>query len=120
MDGKINDIKILLNDGSRLGIEISYKVQEDPNGIAQAFLIGENFINSGPVTLILGDNLFYGYGYLDFLKGKFDNLNGAIIFLDCSAAITSPFFTSVFRLIGVSSSSFAILNVAFLELSAVQ
>jgi len=70
----------LLNDGSRLGMDISYKVQEKPNGIAQAFLIGEDFINDDPVTLILGDNLFYGHGYLDFLKGKLDNFSGATIF----------------------------------------
>jgi len=70
----------LLNDGSRFGMKISYKVQEKPNGIAQAFLIGEDFIKDDPVTLILGDNLFYGHGYLDFLKGKLDNFSGATIF----------------------------------------
>ena len=70
----------LLNDGSSLGMEISYKVQEEPNGIAQAFLIGEDFIKDDPVTLILGDNLFYGHGYLDFLKGKLENVSGATIF----------------------------------------
>ena len=72
--------KRLLNDGSRIGMEISYKVQEKPNGIAQAFLIAEDFIKDNSVTLILGDNLFYGHGYLDFIKGKLDNLTGAIIF----------------------------------------
>jgi glucose-1-phosphate thymidylyltransferase len=61
-------------------MEISYKVQDEPNGIAQAFLIGEDFIKDDPVTLILGDNLFYGHGYLDFLKGKLENFSGAIIF----------------------------------------
>ena len=70
----------LLNDGSSLGMKISYKVQEEPNGIAQAFLIGEDFIKDDPVTLILGDNLFYGHGYLDFLKGKLENFSGATIF----------------------------------------
>ena len=70
----------LLNDGSSLGMEISYKVQDEPNGIAQAFLIGENFIKDNPVTLILGDNLFYGHGYLDFLKGKLENFSGATVF----------------------------------------
>ena len=72
--------KRLLNDGSNLGMEISYMVQNEPNGIAQAFIIGEEFINNDPVTLILGDNLFYGHGYLDFLKGKLDNFSGATIF----------------------------------------
>ena len=70
----------LLNDGSSLGMEISYKVQDAPNGIAQVFLIGEDFIKNDPVTLILGDNLFYGHGYLDFLKGKLENFNGATVF----------------------------------------
>ena len=70
----------LLNDGSSLGMEISYKVQDEPNGIAQAFLIGEDFITDDPVTLILGDNLFYGHGYLNFLKDKLENFSGATIF----------------------------------------
>ena len=70
----------LLNDGSSLGMEITYKVQNEPNGIAQAFLIGEDFIKDDPVTLILGDNLFYGHGYLDFLKGKLENFRGATVF----------------------------------------
>jgi len=70
----------LLGTGKQIGMEFSYKVQENPNGIAQAFLIGEEFINNNPVTLILGDNLFYGHGYLDFLKGKLDGLKGALIF----------------------------------------
>jgi glucose-1-phosphate thymidylyltransferase len=70
----------LLGDGKQIGMEFSYKIQSNPNGIAQAFLIGEKFINNDPVTLILGDNLFYGHGYLDFLKGKTDELNGALVF----------------------------------------
>ena len=70
----------LLNDGSRLGIEISYKVQDEPNGIAQAFLIGEDFIDAESVILILGDNLFYGHGYLNSIKGKLDNFTGAMVF----------------------------------------
>ena len=70
----------LLGDGKQIGMEFSYKVQDNPNGIAQAFLIGEEFIDNEPVTLILGDNLFYGHGYLDFLKGKLDDLKGALVF----------------------------------------
>ena len=70
----------LLNDGSNLGMKISYKVQEEPNGIAQAFLIGEDFIKDDSVTLILGDNLFYGHGYLDFLKGNIEDIRGATVF----------------------------------------
>ena len=72
--------EILLGDGKELGMNFSYKVQEKPNGIAQAFLIGQEFIDNKPVTLILGDNLFYGHGYLDFIKNKITNLNGALIF----------------------------------------
>ena len=70
----------LFNDGSYLGMDIAYKVQDEANGIAQAFLIGEEFIGNDPVTLILGDNLFYGHGYLDFLKEKLKNFSGATIF----------------------------------------
>ena len=70
----------LLGDGANLGMQFSYKIQAEPNGIGQAFLIGESFIQADPVTLILGDNLFYGHGYLDFLKGKLENFSGATVF----------------------------------------
>ena len=50
----------LLGDGSRFGVKLSYAIQAEPNGIAQAFLIGEDFISNDSVSLILGDNLFYG------------------------------------------------------------
>jgi glucose-1-phosphate thymidylyltransferase len=70
----------LLGDGANLGMQFSYKIQAEPNGIAQAFIIGESFIQADPVTLILGDNLFYGHGYLDFLKGKLENFSGATVF----------------------------------------
>ena len=70
----------LLGDGANLGMQFSYKIQAEPNGIAHAFIIGESFIQADPVTLILGDNLFYGHGYLDFLKGKLENFSGATVF----------------------------------------
>ena len=54
--------KRLLGSGKQWGIEISYEVQEHPNGLAEAFLIGEKFIDNSPVCLILGDNIFYGDG----------------------------------------------------------
>jgi len=68
----------LLGDGSRWGIRLTYKVQPEPKGIAQAFLIGEEFIGSDPVCLILGDNIFYGKMGLDRLTREFDS--GARIF----------------------------------------
>ncbi|MBC8197443.1 MAG: glucose-1-phosphate thymidylyltransferase RfbA [Candidatus Marinimicrobia bacterium] len=70
----------LLGNGHSLGLSISYEVQHEPKGIAQAFIIGENFIKNDPVTLILGDNLFYGHGYLDFLKDKLTSISGATVF----------------------------------------
>ncbi len=68
----------LLGDGSRWGITISYKVQPEPKGIAQAFLVGEEFINNQPVSLILGDNIFYGRMNLDRIVAEFHG--GASIF----------------------------------------
>lgn len=68
----------LLGDGSRWGIRLSYKVQPEPRGIAQAFLVGEEFIAKDPVCLILGDNIFYGKIGLDQALAKFDS--GARIF----------------------------------------
>jgi len=70
----------LLGNGHTLGLFISYEVQYEPKGIAQAFIIGEEFIKNDPVTLILGDNLFYGHGYLDFLKNKLTSISGATVF----------------------------------------
>jgi glucose-1-phosphate thymidylyltransferase len=68
----------LLGDGSRWGIKLSYAVQAEPKGIAQAFLVGEEFIGGDPVCLILGDNIFYGKMELDRLIAQFDG--GAKIF----------------------------------------
>jgi len=68
----------LLGDGSRWGIAISYAVQPEPKGIAQAFLVGEKFIAGDPVCLILGDNIFYGKLALDKIAGEFDD--GARVF----------------------------------------
>jgi glucose-1-phosphate thymidylyltransferase len=68
----------LLGDGSRWGIAISYKVQPKPQGIAQAFIVGEEFIAGDPVCLILGDNIFYGKMGLDAIIGEFTQ--GATVF----------------------------------------
>jgi glucose-1-phosphate thymidylyltransferase len=68
----------LLGDGSRWGINLSYKVQPEPKGIAQAFIVGEEFIDNQPVCLILGDNIFYGKMNLDRIVAEFQG--GARIF----------------------------------------
>ena len=68
----------LLGDGSRFGIRLSYVVQPEPKGIAQAFLVGEEFISGDPVSLILGDNLFYGKMELDRIMSDFSG--GATVF----------------------------------------
>ena len=70
--------KDLLKDGSQWGIKLSYEKQEKPEGIAQAFIIGERFIGSDHVVLMLGDNLFYGY--YNFLRDALDRNNGATVF----------------------------------------
>lgn len=71
--------KNLLGDGSQLGCRFEYAVQEVPNGLAQAFVIGETFIGDDDVALILGDNIFYGVGVSNLLK-KYTKPNGGVIF----------------------------------------
>jgi len=71
--------KNLLGDGSQLGCRFEYAVQEVPNGLAQAFVIGETFIGDDDVALILGDNIFYGVGVSNLLK-KYRKPNGGVIF----------------------------------------
>ncbi|MDT0294664.1 glucose-1-phosphate thymidylyltransferase RfbA [Mesonia ostreae] len=71
--------KKLLGDGSHLGCHFEYKVQENPNGLAEAFIIGEEFIGKEKVALILGDNIFYGSG-LDELLQENSNPDGGIIY----------------------------------------
>lgn len=70
----------LLGDGNELGLSISYKIQESPKGLAEAFIIGEEFIGNDSVALILGDNLFYGHGFTGMLEKAVRNKNGATIF----------------------------------------
>src|SRR5262245_17352270 len=60
-------IEALLGDGSQLGISLSYRVQPEPGGIAQAFLIGADFIGASPTCLVLGDNLLFGHNLVDLL-----------------------------------------------------
>jgi len=68
----------LFNDGSQLGLNIQYKIQPEPKGIAEAFILGKDFIGNDRVTLILGDNIFYGK--MDFIRQAIVNNNGATVF----------------------------------------
>lgn len=70
----------LLGDGSEWGLQLSYAVQPKPEGLAQAFIIGEEFIGDDSVCLILGDNIFYGQGFTPILRNSVENLQGATIF----------------------------------------
>ena len=72
--------KELLSDGKDLGVKFSYIVQEKPEGLAQAFILGENFIGKDSVCLALGDNIFYGYGFTKRLRNIAKNISGATIF----------------------------------------
>ena len=74
-----SQFKKLLGDGSQWGCSLQYAVQEVPNGLAQAFVIGEKFIGKDPVALILGDNIFYGSGLTPLLQ-RSSNPEGAVIF----------------------------------------
>jgi len=71
--------KRLLGDGSQWGCAISYTIQEQPNGLAQAFVLGADFIGNDSVALVLGDNIFYGSGFSKMLQASADP-NGAVIF----------------------------------------
>lgn len=70
----------LLGDGSSFGLELSYKVQPSPDGLAQAFILGEEFIGDDSVCLVLGDNIFYGQGFSPKLTEVVNRQNGATIF----------------------------------------
>lgn len=72
--------KKLLGDGSRYGINLSYAEQPSPDGLAQAFIIGEEFIGNDPCCLILGDNIFYGQHFSDNLRSASAQANGATVF----------------------------------------
>lgn len=76
----IDGFKRLLGDGNELGIDISYAVQPSPDGLAQAFIIGEEFIGDSNVCLVLGDNIFYGQGFTPLLRQAVDRQKGATVF----------------------------------------
>ena len=71
----LSNFKRLLGDGSELGIKLFYKEQPSPDGLAQAFILGEGFIGNNDVCLILGDNIFYGQGLIKILEKSIENLN---------------------------------------------
>ncbi len=76
----IGKFEELLGDGSDWGLQLKYKIQPSPDGLAQAFILGEEFIGKDNVALVLGDNIFYGHGFTPLLK-KASNLdNGAVVF----------------------------------------
>ncbi|MGY3611469.1 sugar nucleotidyltransferase, partial [Bradyrhizobium sp. Lot11] len=70
----------LLGDGSRFGISLHYAVQENPNGLAEAFIIGEKFLDGLSSALVLGDNVFYGEGFSDHLMTAGSRARGATVF----------------------------------------
>ncbi|MBN2524974.1 MAG: glucose-1-phosphate thymidylyltransferase RfbA [Deltaproteobacteria bacterium] len=72
--------KRLLGDGSQWGIQLEYAVQEKPEGLAQAFLIGESFLGTDSSALVLGDNIFYGHGFSPILKNAYAQTTGATVF----------------------------------------
>jgi glucose-1-phosphate thymidylyltransferase len=76
----INLYKDLLEDGSQLGVKLEYAIQPSPDGLAQAFTIGEKFIGDDSVCMVLGDNIFYGYNFRNILEEAASIKDGAIIF----------------------------------------
>src|SRR5699024_4562633 len=70
----------LLGDGSQFGIRLSYEIQASPDGLAQAFIIGEEFIGKDPICLVLGDNVFYGQGFGSMLRDAAKLTYGARVF----------------------------------------
>ncbi|MFZ4794016.1 MAG: glucose-1-phosphate thymidylyltransferase RfbA [Blastocatellia bacterium] len=75
-----SQFKRLLGDGAQFGVRLCYEVQPRPEGLAQAFLIGENFIGTDTVALVLGDNIFYGHGMVEDLREATTGPNGATVF----------------------------------------
>ena len=76
----ISNYEALLGDGSKIGIRIEYKVQETPRGLADAFILGEEFIEDDSVCLVLGDNVFFGQDMTKYVRSAINDLKGATIF----------------------------------------
>tara|TARA_B100001059_G_scaffold77903_1_gene75671 strand:- start:14052 stop:14951 length:900 start_codon:yes stop_codon:yes gene_type:complete len=76
----IDQYKVLLADGAHLGMNIQYMIQSEPRGIADAFIVGENFIGSRNVALVLGDNIFHGMGFLPLINKAMERSSGCSIF----------------------------------------
>ena len=76
----VESFRRLLGDGSLFGIELTYAIQPSPDGLAQAFIIGEDFIGQSNVCLVLGDNIFYGQGFTPMLKQAIARQQGATVF----------------------------------------
>ena len=76
----LNTFESLLGKGKELGIELNYKVQQKPSGLAEAFLIASDFIQDDPIALILGDNLYHGFGLIPQLKNAYNSINTATVF----------------------------------------
>ena len=76
----VDNFKKVLGDGSSIGVKFSYAIQEVPKGIAESFLIAEDFIENSPVALILGDNIFHGFGFSSMLKEVGKREKGATVF----------------------------------------
>jgi len=79
-ESNLSYYKILLGDGSDIGINLTYEIQSQANGIAESFLIGKNFLNNSPVALILGDNIFYGNNLSNIFKDNSSNFDVNTIF----------------------------------------
>jgi glucose-1-phosphate thymidylyltransferase len=76
----VPSFQALLGDGSKWGMDIQYAVQPSPDGLAQAYIIGADFVAGGPSSLILGDNIFYGHGITDLFTSAMARPNGATVF----------------------------------------
>lgn len=76
----IETFKELFGDGSEIGLNLEYRIQDKPRGLADAFIVGKSFIGDDSVALVLGDNIFYGYGFSERLKNAVERKEGATIF----------------------------------------